>query len=283
MDHDDSGVISKGEILLGSRASDSSWRRSCRRGLSGTATSIMRNLAGLRRSGSVDSLGTAPMFRLCCFFTGVAARGEGVVAVVLDRARVIAASWRLGQAFRGCTRWPGPGRGVTDARGVRAEGQRRARGVTRQSFHTVPPAFCCLCSGPLDPFHKQRRRKPFAHKPTSIHALRRSICWAARCKSPQSIDPISARVTWINNHGAWRDRRISWRHTPRTRGQCLGDDAAFSWRVDRAAPPGSRANCCCAASALQWARDKPGAAGGLRAALFPGVRARRPPTPPLAR
>ena len=80
---------------------------------------------------------------------------------------------------------------------------------------------------------------------------------SARCQSPQSIDPISARVTWINIRGPQRERWISWRHTPRSRGQCLGDDAAFSWRVDRDAAPGRRANCCCAASAHQWAVASP--------------------------
>ena len=58
--------------------------------------------------------------------------------------------------------------------------------------------------------------------------------------------------------------------TPTLIPRCGAHGVAFSWRVDRSAAPGRRANCCCAASAHPVSRGEPGAAGGLRAALFPG-------------
>ena len=182
-----------------------------------------------------------------------------MVAVVSDRARAHL-RWRgaWGGAFRGGLRWLGSG---TWRNGSRARCPCRGGGpgaAAGTSALPVPPAICERFTGPLDPFHNQRRRKPFTHKPGFQYTrCGDPICCARAVKDLKSIDPISGRVTWINVRGPQRERWISWRHTPRSRGQCLGDDAAFSWHIDRDAPLGRRANCCCAASAHRWAVASP--------------------------
>ena len=69
-----------------------------------------------------------------------------------------------------------------------------------------------------------------------------------------------AICTWVerlrpSDHAAIAGEHM--RCNPHAHPRCARRRRCLLWRVDRAAPPGRRANCCCAASAHQWAVASP--------------------------
>ena len=69
-----------------------------------------------------------------------------------------------------------------------------------------------------------------------------------------------AICTWVerltpSDHAAIAGEHM--RCNPHAHPRCARRRRCFSWHVDRNAPPGRRDNCCCAASAHQWAVASP--------------------------
>ena len=177
----------------------------------------------------------------CCRGGSPGRRGGVDVASPTARASFAGGVTPGTRRFGVVSRRVGPGRGVVDrVRGVHAEG-----GVQLQRrlwLCLFLLALCTLVSSAQTRFTISVDAN-LLHTMCSNNTRAAAIQFAVQraVKSLKSIDPISARVTWINIRGPQRERWISWRHTPRSRGQRLGDDTALVGTSTRDAPPGRRA------------------------------------------
>ena len=174
----------------------------------------------------------------------------------------------------------GPGRGVED----RVGGGRI--GIAAKNNSAFFRSRCCRarnCSAVygthrvlnalnllLQPQRSGGQRAPRETRECMIAQSRRNavtqdaICtWVARLR-PSDRAAIAGEHMRCNPHANPRCAR---------RRRCLG------WRVDRNAPPGRRANCCCAASAHQWAVASPVRREACARHCSRGVRARKCPRP----